>query len=287
VRTCRSLVLGLPESGKTTFIAALWHVVESDEVPSALRLKELTGDRASLNKLRSAWLRCEPVGRTSQQGESLVRMVLADRATGSVTELLLPDMSGETFRDHHWVNRQWAKSFDELVQGAEGVLVFVHPNEVVEPLRIDSVNELAETLPTGSTSPEVAVESVLWDAKTSPSQVQLVDLLQFVLRRRPPALLRVGLIVSAWDLVRGQGLTPQQWCATRLPLLGQFLESNPGRLSTEYYGISAQGGVLPRDADRLRDFTHPSARIEVVVGAEQAVSNDITLPVHRFARGAG
>ena len=131
------------------------------------------------------------------------------------------------------------------------------------------------------------MEPVLWDAKTSPSQVQLVDLLQFVLRRRPPTVLRVGLIVSAWDLVRGQGLMPQQWCAARLPLLGQFLESNPGRLSAEYYGISAQGGVLPRDAERLRDFTHPSARIEVVVGIEQASSHDITLPVHRFARGAG
>ena len=61
---CKQLLIGLPETGKTTFLAALWQVVESDEVPGALRLEKLHGDREHLNKIRADWLCCSPMGRT-------------------------------------------------------------------------------------------------------------------------------------------------------------------------------------------------------------------------------
>ena len=37
------LVVGLPGSGKTTFLAALWHALESAEVSLALQLTEVHG----------------------------------------------------------------------------------------------------------------------------------------------------------------------------------------------------------------------------------------------------
>ncbi len=210
----RNLVIGLPESGKTTFIAAFWHIVESEDVPSALRVKQLTGDRAYLNRLREAWLRCEPVGKTLPADETIVRMLLEDRASQGTSELLLPDIAGETFNDQ-WVNRRWTKGFDELVLAADGALIFVHPNEINEPIRIDTVNAQADHIRRvrndgGAYAPTVAQivaepTPTIWNAASAPTQVQLVDLLQFLIWRRAGRVLNLAVVVSAWDLVRGAG----------------------------------------------------------------------------------
>jgi hypothetical protein len=284
----RNLVIGLPESGKTTFIAAFWHVVESEEVPSALRVKQLTGDRAYLNRLREAWLRCEPVGKTLPADETVVRMLLEDRASLGTSELLLPDIAGETFHDQ-WINRRWTKGFDELVLAADGALVFVHPNEINEPIRIETVNAhvdgIRQTRDDG-VAPPVGAQTVgeptptIWDAASAPTQVQLVDLLQFLIWRRAGRALNLAVVVSAWDLVRSAEQSPRDWCAARLPLLGQFLASNPKCMQAAHYGISAQGGELPKDAERLRALTHASERLEVV--DDLSTSHDVTLPVQRL-----
>jgi stage III sporulation protein SpoIIIAA len=49
------LIIGLPETGKTTFLAALWHVVTSEEVNESLRLERLHGDSKYLNEISAKW----------------------------------------------------------------------------------------------------------------------------------------------------------------------------------------------------------------------------------------
>ena len=41
------LFVGLPQSGKTTYLAALWHVLEDQSSATKLKLKQLSGDRTS------------------------------------------------------------------------------------------------------------------------------------------------------------------------------------------------------------------------------------------------
>jgi hypothetical protein len=280
--TRRHLVIGLPESGKTTFIAALWHVVQANEVASALRLERMDGDRTYLNELRDAWLQCNPVPRTNPRGERLVKMLLVDEAK-LIHELCLPDISGETFREQ-WAQRQWALSYDDLVGGADGALLFVRPASVVEPLSLTTANQMVNDLggPAGGEgAPQIPT---VWNPIESPTQAQLVDLTQLLMWRRPDVRWRIGVVVSAWDEVRGLGQTPEEWCRRRLPLLDQFLRANGARLRVRYYGVSAQGGCLPTDAARLRAFTHASERIEVVPGVGSA-TRDITLPIRDLALG--
>src|SRR4051794_12749587 len=84
------LILGLPGSGKTTFIAALWHVIESDEVEGALKLAEVHGVRDYLNGIRKNWLDCQDLERTRIGSEHEVSFRLRDASTGSISELILP-----------------------------------------------------------------------------------------------------------------------------------------------------------------------------------------------------
>ena len=275
MNTRHHLVVGLHDSGKTTFIAALWHVVISGEIGSALQLHALDGDRTHLNRIREAWLRCDPVPRTSQQAEAHVRMLLMD-ADNRVSEVWFPDMSGESFRDQ-WVDRHWSAAYDKLVEQADSVLIFVHPERIVEPLRIAVVNALAGGIadPQSSSSQPVPVTPRPWDAKQAATQVQLVELLQLLQWRKPGQGWAISMIVSAWDLIRGLGQTPHVWCRARLPLLDQFLRANTNSFRVRYCGVSAQGGALPGEAGRLRAIECASERIQVVLD-NLAPTSDIT-----------
>ena len=74
-------ILGLPRSGKTTFLAALWHVIDAGEVATKLVLDKLVGDHVYLND-RSRWRRCEEVPRTSMAAETKVAIMSTRQSAG-------------------------------------------------------------------------------------------------------------------------------------------------------------------------------------------------------------
>jgi Double-GTPase 1 len=278
---CRQLVLGLPGTGKTTFLAALWYLVVWGEVPTGLRLDRLHGNREHLNRISSDWLSCRPVERTPVGSDTIVSMQLVASETGERTEVFFPDMSGELF-NLQWKERRCSRAHLRLARQASGVLLFVHPNVVVDPVRIDEVAPLVEAIgPTPGSGEDETPRP--WDPERAPTQVKLVDLLQLLVRE-PFAIPRVRLsvIVSAWDLVGPHAGSPADWLATRVPLLDQYLRAHPERFATRIYGISAQGGDLARDGERLLQSDVPARRIVVAQGESQ--SHDLTDPV-RWAMG--
>jgi hypothetical protein len=308
----KQLIIGLPQSGKTTFIAALWHVVQHGEVPTALRLVRLQGERKHLNALRDKWIGYEKAIRTSSGGEASVSMLLEDSTTSQKTDLFLPDLAGESIRSQ-WVSRKWTQEYDEWVLQATGALVFVHPVNFIEPLRLDTLQRIsaeldaadgsakttqeasasvssasADRIIVGGANPGVSREEESaspWNAEESPTQVQLVDLLQLIVQRRQASEpLRLALIVSAWDLLTPLGLRPSEWIERRLPLLDQYLRSNGDIFSTRTYGISAQGGRIPEDISQMKARRWPSERI-IVQGESGGSSHDITVPMKWIMQG--
>jgi hypothetical protein len=272
-----ALLIGLPETGKTTFLAALWHVVESGEVQSSLKLENLHGNRDHLNLIRSEWSSCKPLSRTGITSEKLVSMLLTDPETGKTTEVYFPDMSGESFH-LQWKTRKWTKEYDDIVIKASGALLFIHPNMVREPIRIDYASQFVDIIGKSESPPEGSSpeSEIPWDPGFAPTQVELVDLLQFHKSRLiDRASFRIGLIISAWDLIKDQN--PEDWLRKRLSLLDQYLKANQEYFILRIYGVSAQGGDLPKESDRLCEAIRPSDRI-IVVG-QDCGSHDITAPV--------
>jgi Double-GTPase 1 len=274
---CRQLVVGLPGSGKTTFLAALWYLVVWDEVDTALRLDRLHGNREHLNRISNDWLSCHAVERTPVGTETLVSMQLVATDSGERAEVVFPDMSGELF-NLQWKERRCSRDYYRLARRASGVLLFLHPGTVIEPVRIDQVQPIVDELASGGDAR--AIEEVTprpWDPDRASTQVKLVEVLQFLLRE--PFLLprvRVAVVVSAWDLV-ADARSPAGWLAARLPLLNQYLRGNPGRFTFRVYGVSAQGGDLGHDSERLLRESAPAKRI-VVLG-DDSQPHDLTAPV--------
>lgn len=269
----RFLAIGLPSMGKTTFLAALWHVVESRELDAALLLARLEGNSEYISKLREKWIACEELGRTAQGQVSVIQMRLRETSSGDEANLALPDISGETFRTQ-LRDRAWTAEYAQLSASISGALIFVHPSEVTEPVRIDEAEPLVAAIGQEAAA-AAAVEVKPWTHDAIPTQVNVVELLQFH-RARTRGPFCVGVVISAWDLVSGLGKTPSEWIESTMPLLGQFLRNNADEMPFKVFGVSAQGGDLAA-VDSLTAVAKPSERIQVVDGLE--ISHDITRPI--------
>lgn len=270
------VLIGLPETGKTTFLAALWHVLCSEDSGTDLRRERYHDDHGYLNAIRERWVNAEIQDRTVPSAESQVSMILSSKMIDGEVEVCIPDLSGESY-ESAWSYRKINRERAEAIGRAEGILLFVHPDQVEKEVLISETADIVEDLQEEGDAEEDAAELTEWDAQKSPTQIQLVDLVQCVFRLNENRPLRLGVVVSAWDRV-DEKIVPAAWIKRELPLLWQFLCCNDDCLKVGFFGVSAQGGQLPRDADRLRELDRPTERIQIVC-EDGGTSNDITTPL--------
>ncbi|MFC7053075.1 hypothetical protein ACFQI3_10290 [Hansschlegelia quercus] len=284
------VIIGLPGSGKTTFLAALWHIVEANEKPCLLRLERFEGDQTYLNKISEAWRTFQPVERTSQTGDTDVVMHLVDDSSGTQAAAFFPDVAGERFSDQVEARRS-RRIFVDNVAECDGVMLFINANSKQDFLSILELNaQLPPEPPATDSDPEDKTaqeswsdddeeEELVWEPKETPGSVRIVQILSdllrapFEVRRR-----RLALVISAWDLIVPSGRTPAQWIAGEMPLVDQFLRTNRDFFDSRLYGVSAQG-VDFKDEAAVREAAkkNPSERIMIVDVGEPG--HDITVPL--------
>lgn len=292
------VVMGLPESGKTTFLAALWHLIEAGDTDCYLALDGYKADNLTyLNKIAEAWRTFQNVPRTSYGEEVNVSIGLRNKITGERGRAFFPDVAGEVF-DRQVVDRRCRSNFVEAVSADNGVLFFITANTHEDFLSVAEFNvrlgiaadvapeNLGETDQTPNNGGEEkavanpAIHGRDWRREDLPRQVKIVQILSdlqrapFAQRRR-----RVAIMVSAWDLARGMNVTPRAWLATNMPLVDQYLRTNSLAFEHEIYGVSAQGVDLNNAAavDEAAKLPHSSRRIQIV--GPEGEGHDLTLPL--------
>lgn len=280
--TASLLFMGLPGSGKTTFLAALWHVLDDRSSQTRLKLKGLSVDRTYLHQITADWQACSQVQRTKLEPEELVVLSLASGDTEF--ELTVPDLSGEAF-EQQLVDRKIAVGHHESLQQATGLVLFVHPR-VREGTQLTYSQRLSAVLDGTPIKAAVAGGNALpsavepWSIEKLPTQVALVELLQFALQSAARRV-RVAVVISAWDLVEKASFTgtPQDYLTRELPMLRQFLEANNDLLEHTVFGVSAQGGDITVDEQKkaLLGLDDALKRIIVLHGTE--ATQDITKPI--------
>ena len=297
------VIVGLPGSGKTTFLAALWHLVESGEETCRLQLSSYEGDLAYLNRIAEAWRTFQPVPRTSQTGDVDVSIKLIDRETGAKASAFFPDLAGETF-DTQVELRRCRPELIERVAHDNGMLLFVSADVKGNALSIVEFNAMMpdageglEGRRTGDEQPSALSDTESppgaagfdrgtpahsppeWEPKLVPPQVRVVQLLSDMLRTPfAPRRRQLAVLVSAWDLVEGMGLQPSAWLSAHMPLVDQFLRTNGESFEHRVYGISAQGLSLADSAavGRAAKLV-PSRRILIV--EPDGEGHDLTSPL--------
>lgn len=273
-------IVGFPSAGKTSFLAALAYSLEQRETSTHLHWERFSGNQRYLASLAETWCSGKQVPRTmpDTQQEAL-RLDLID-ADGSAYDITFPDLSGETFQSQY-MDREIRISLAESIQNSGSFLLFLNPEKIIEPA-------LIAALPPGTRhgrdtenveGAELKERDPLHNDSTA---VQLVVLLQDFLALRKGQQFPLGVVVSAWDIVKDDYKLPQDFVRQRLPLLWQYLVSNDDVFFTRYYGVSAQGGSLqsPEEAEYLvEQFEEQPLHRILVVNESGTVSHDITIPL--------
>ncbi len=288
------VVCGLPGSGKTTFLAALWHVVQSGETETCLRLKSLDyAEYEYVNAIRDRWQQGLRQPRTVGVAGT-VGIDLMDE-DGNNVQVLFPDHSGETY-DSMWVTRTCSKAVADYLKDRHGVLLFLRSEGMKQPVPLIDIITIAAEME--AASPELGTPSSdaapapvdqsekAWAAEEAPDQVKIVDILQILSSHMPAHHEeKLAIFVSAWDVV-DENLSPEEFIEKELPLLHQYLTNAEHGFDIKIYGLSAQGGEyvkenhegeLPQELSNLLNLRNASARIKLVSDAEP--TNDLTNPI--------
>lgn len=278
----RLLVAGMPNSGKSTFIVALRHVLIAQEVDTALELIGLSNDEAHLNKLETDWIEGRKVERTKSSTETWVELRIRDKQSRREGVLSLPDLRGESFEQPATHGQMDEKLLGELAD-TDSVMLFINADKDNDRVMISDFGDIL-----GSDSdPEALPPIKPFDPREMPEDVKVVELLQMV--NRPPRFARrrnIALMISAWDVVEELShLDPEAWLHQSATMLSQFLHNNQHLWNARVYGISAQGGSLPRDQDKLTKIAKPTERVRVV--GPDAGAHDLTAPVQWLISSAG
>lgn len=293
----RILFAGMHDSGKTTYIAALWDYVNSDKADKKLLLNTLANsENQYLEKIRSEWLQCEKVSRTNLNEGETVRMNInrADNEQNIILEI--PDISGELFK-LHFQSREWDEDYNGIVKEMRGLLLFINPqdkknrtvyladlNEVEKLLEAEVISDelTEEEKKEQEKKKEIKIEAILefapWSDEYTSNQVKLVETLQFVKdQKSSQSSIQVSVIVSRWDIIeQATAGEPETWLEAKMPLLHQYLTCNEDFFKSKYFGVSAQGGNYKKEKiDLLKKDPHD--RPKVKVGNE--FINDITEPI--------
>jgi hypothetical protein len=178
----RHVVMGLQSSGKTTFAAALWYLVDSREIKTSLTKGTHTGDFRYLEEISAAWAAGWQIGRTFSDQWEPIRINLLHPESGNELQLNFIDLSGETF-EKIFVTRVVEERVETLFREMSGLLLFVTALRPRDDISIVDIGlKLPQAMPEepADDAPAVAEEKAAeqpFKVSLSPHQVQLVDLL--------------------------------------------------------------------------------------------------------------
>ena len=251
--------LGLPRTGKSTYLGALWQLVQDSDEPGIVE-RDVTGDRSYLQELGERVAVGAEIGRTEVASGEGMQLTLGFEQGDVRVEI--PDLGGETLR-LLVEDRVWHPRLKNTIAAADAMLLFLHPEEHCLPTAIGIADEVLK----GLESTQGAGDTELADRPDGGSRnarevpefenaaactvAQCLDALENILwYRRSRWPIRLVIVISAWDTVDGS-LTPAEWLRDRAPALDSFANANTDMVEWSLYGVSAQGGRLPDDRDEL------------------------------------
>ena len=121
-----TVLVGLPGSGKTTFIAALWHVL--NEKKHSLKLNFRQSDRKYLEEIYAKWAAFEEIERSAAGTFHSIYLDIV-KNDSEVLNLNFPDVSGELYKDIY-NSRTISSNLSETMINTNSILLFIHPNSI-------------------------------------------------------------------------------------------------------------------------------------------------------------
>lgn len=275
MRSTKFFMVGMPGSGKTTYLAMLSNMLVdgSNDTKLSKKVEDMPEGYEYFNEFGKQLLECKELDRTRRLVYNNLRIPLWDALENEYL-LDVPDISGEVFRDLV-KDRRITQEIVDRIRESDCLLFFINYKNMSWEKRIPLQKENTGKKNICVNKKEVS-DSNLAD-KREANQSEVVELLQTLLDlklNRP----YIRFVLSAWDKVedeKGKDILPSKFVEEMFPLLYQFVETNSKYFKAEYWGVSAQGGDFqnPKDIERIEEEEYNAIKVIEPTGRR---SSDLT-----------
>lgn len=240
------VILGGPDSGKTNYIGPLWLAL--DRGNGALHAAEQPPDITFVLSVADHIFQGSFAPRTELSDiRRDFEVVVAATKGGPKSKVIVPDISGELWRNAVLDNEISSEWMDELKQ-ADAALLFIRvdSDQDVRPLDWVTARELLEKA--GNDKDQGL-----------PTQVMLCELIHFLedslAKREDGGLPRLSVVVAAWDRVDPDKFIqgPVAYLEREYPLVAGRI-ADLTTLDVKVFGLSSLGGDLKNDHEYRKTF---------------------------------
>lgn len=273
------MIAGLPGSGKSTYIGALWYCLMHPEKIEGIKMvadkMNLADDLTVLNRLSDAYKYVKLIDRNySDQNETVqINLKVADSDTRLQVEI--PDFLGENFRN--LVELKESELVSEWLKDTDTLVYFM--NEVTPPEFEDDHG------PEDDDSPMPAKEVPQFSIKTISAVAMNIMVLKCLLSKK--SFKKVVIVLSWWDQKTNNGTTknnPQEYLKDNSPALFNFIQHHIPNF--EIIGLSAQGQEYPKEDQGNYEVAKKEIKAKMREGKrsfveiEDEIIHDLSLPLY-------
>lgn len=270
----KCFIAGVPDAGKTTYIAALWDIIKRNGSHLELQFTTNPENTTYLNEIWEYWVSMKKIERSNVPVPDDITINVKRTKDGEELELDIPDFMGEQFQkiiDHTLPDniKQWIEQSDRMLY-----FINVLDDNIKDDMEQDD-DQAEKDLDRDTEkkkAPLLAPEKMM-----QASQNMMV--LKYIAHHAKMKRVAIGL--SAWDIKMKGGKTPEEFLRQRSPALYNFIKWH--FKECVFFGVSAQGfDYNDRDvrAAEMKEKARNSDRAFIVFDQEKEPSPDLTKPLN-------
>lgn len=260
------IIAGLPNAGKTTYIAALNGLINNSAAFSLVK-NGTSKEQQYLNDVSGEWLRCREVKRSTDETPHFIDFPVKEKDSDTSFTIDLPDVKGEMFEDI--IQNDFDENLEKYCKGADGVLYFINELEDLM-LKSEAKEILGENVESNSSMTDGNKIVITPDKLTGMARNILV--LKYL--RQIMGDVRLVVAVSSWDEEEAQYATIEDYFIKKCPALYNFIRFHFSNF--KLYGVSSQGGNYKKGTEGLDERMEANER-SYVFDTER--HNDLSLPL--------
>lgn len=263
------MIAGLPSSGKSTYIAALWYNLCNCDANMLMSSGDLPENTTLLEKLEELWQQVKKIERSSSE-QNVVDNILLNlivKETGQIITLNVPDFWGEKFYDIIEQNdtdeiENWCNEADSLFY----MVADVNPSNFIDDDNMDEEPDKKEDVPP-------------IDVKKMSLAAINIMVLKFLFQHKK--FKRLVLALTRWDEVTDNGdnpENPEKWLQSYSPAFYNFVK--------HYYpdvlivGLSSQGCDYEKNNWELKDMLRKTEKGKrAFVNDANGICYDLSMPL--------
>lgn len=270
----KCFIAGLPDAGKTTYIAALWDIIKRKSKGLDLEFSTTPENTTYLNEIWEYWVSMKKIERSKTPVPDDITINVKRVTDGVELVLDMPDFMGEQFQKI--IDHTLPENIQQWIGQSDRMLYLI--NNLTDSLKDDMEDDSALGTEVVDRADEKKQATILAPEKMLQASQNMM-VLKYIANHAKIKKVAIGL--SAWDLKMNKGESPEEYLKHRSPMLYNFICYH----FTErvFFGVSAQGfdykDIKEKGAD-MRDKARKSNRAFIVFDKEEDPSNDLTKPLN-------